>query len=178
VFLLAEIVLYSAARHTGLGSQFFQASTWARGDSGQYLAIADHGYTVFHCNNYYYAPADWCGDSGWLPLFPGLMEFVAHFGLPHAQGGADISAVFAAVMILLIWVLIGPEWSAKKFLALALAGVFPGEVYFFAIYPVSLVVSLSVAFLLVLAGRKYVMAVDVPPSGVVPGVHHFEVATG
>lgn len=157
-FLVAQVVLYLAAVHAGYGSQYFDASSWARGDSVQYLSIADHGYSVFRCTGNLYPPNSWCGNDAWLPLYPGLMELMSNLGLSHLQGGADISAFMSLAMFGLLWQLIGPSWSTKPMLALALAAVFPGQVYFFSVFPISLALVCSLAFLLFLSRRRYVWA--------------------
>jgi hypothetical protein len=157
-FLVAQAVTFLAAVTAGLGSQYFGAQTWARGDSSLYVSIADHGYSLTQCIGPLYPPNSWCGNAGWLPLYPGLMRALGNFGLPHLQGGADISVVLALVMFVLIWQLIGPEWTAKKLLALALAAVFPGQIYYFATFPISLLMVFTLAFLLLLRRRAYTLA--------------------
>jgi hypothetical protein len=78
--------------------------------------------------------------------------------MPLTWAGLYLADLFAVGMLLLTWVLIGPSWSAPRLLALAFAAVFPGQIYYFAIFPVSLAAFLSLAFLLLLVRRWYVLA--------------------
>jgi hypothetical protein len=84
-----------------------------------------------------------------------LIEFVGNFGLSHIQAAADLSALTTFVMYGLLWQLIGPAWTKKRLLALAMAAVFPGEVFYFSIFPISLFVVLTLACLTLLSRRRY-----------------------
>jgi hypothetical protein len=157
-FILANMVDYVAAAHSGLAAGFFTPERWIHWDSHLYLAIADKGYKLRHCHKSTVPPHSFCGNAGWLPLYPGLISLSGKLGVPLTWAGKYLADVFALGTLVLAWLLIGPSWSARRLLALALAAVFPGQVYYFAVFPVSLVAFLSLAFLLWLVRRRYVLA--------------------
>jgi hypothetical protein len=157
-FAAAHAVDYAAAARIGMASRYFSPKPWIHWDSHLYLAIAAKGYTLFRCTKPTTAPHSWCGSAGWLPLYPGLISLLGRLGVPLTWAGYYLAEGFALGTFFLAWLLIGPSWSASRLLALGLAAVFPGQVYFFAIFPVSLVAFLSLAFLLLLARRRYFLA--------------------
>ena len=63
--------------------------TWGRWDTGQYLSIARNGYIFEQCvgvaNR---GPDDWCGNSGWFPLYPYMMRVGSWSGLGDDTVGA------------------------------------------------------------------------------------------
>ena len=66
--------------------------TWGRWDTGQYLSIAKDGYVFERCvgvaNR---GPEDWCGNSGWFPLYPYMMRVGSWTGLGYDTVGRAIS---------------------------------------------------------------------------------------
>jgi hypothetical protein len=157
-FALAHAVDYAAATHYGFAGGFFSPGRWIHKDAHLYLAIAAHGYTLFRCHKSTIPPHSFCGNAGWLPLYPGLISLFGKLGAPLPWAGKYLAEAFALGTFVLAWLLIGPSWSARSLLALALAAVFPGQIYYFAVFPISLVAFLSLAFLLLLARRRYVLA--------------------
>jgi len=157
-FVLAHAVDYAAAAHVGLASGFFGPGRWIHWDSHHYLALATRHYTLRHCHKRTIPPHSYCGNAGWLPLYPQLIHLFGGLGVPKPWAGKTLAEACALGTLFLAWLLIGPSWSAPSLLALALAAVFPGQVYLFAVFPVSLAVFLSLAFLLFLARRRYVLA--------------------
>jgi hypothetical protein len=141
-----------------MASGFFGPGRWIHWDSHQYLGLAARHYRLHRCHDNTFPPHSFCGNAGWLPLYPGLIHLFGGLGTPLRWAGKYLAEAFALGTLVLAWMLIGPSWSARSLLALALAAVFPGQVYFFAVFPVSLVAFLSLAFLLLLAGRRYVLA--------------------
>jgi hypothetical protein len=157
-FAVAHAVDYAAAAHVGLPWGFFGPGRWIHFDSHQYLRIAARRYTFHHCLKSTDPPHSYCGNAGWLPLYPKLVNLLGRLGTPLPWAGKYLAEACALGTMILVWLLIGPSWSARDLLALALAAVFPGQVYYFAVFPISLVAFLSVAFLLLLARRRYVLA--------------------
>jgi hypothetical protein len=157
-FAVAHAVDYAAAAHVGLPAGFFGPGRWIHFDSHQYLTIAAKHYTLLHCHKSTDPPHSYCGNAGWLPLYPKLVYLLGRLGAPLPWAGEYLAQACALGTLVLAWLLIGPSWSARNLLALALAAVFPGQVYYFAVFPISLVAFLSLAFLLLLARRHYVMA--------------------
>ena len=54
--------------------------------------------------------------------------------------------------------LIGPSWSFSHLCCLALAACFPGIIYYYAVFPVSLLTFLSLACLMLFIRRRYLLA--------------------
>src|SRR3954468_9910273 len=100
------VCLWTAATVTVLvtcaasGYSPFSSPTWSRWDSGLYVDIAEHGYTLFRC-----APpngADWCGNAGWFPAYPWLLRALTLVGLPLLQTAACVAWLFSAATIVLL----------------------------------------------------------------------------
>jgi hypothetical protein len=157
-FLLAQVALIVAAVIDGRLPWYFSPNHWGRFDSGLYLQIADHGYTIRNCHGPVYPPHSLCGTVGWSPAYPWLMAALGHLGLSLPAAGMVLSWLFAFLALAALWLLIGPEWTFSKLCSLALAACFPGMVYYFALFPVSLLVFLTVVSLLLFIRRHYLLA--------------------
>ena len=158
--LYAHILLYIAALRSGLSHDFFNAHLWVRWDSGHYLRIAQVGYShVYWCKQTPSIPVfSWCGDAAWMPLYPWLISLVSRIGVTPEQSAVVISAVFAYLLMVAVWYLIGPSWDLRSLCCLALAAAFPGMVYFNAVFPMSLVACVSTVFLILLIKKRYFSA--------------------
>jgi hypothetical protein len=157
-FIFAESLLLIAAGLNGDAASFFSPSLWARSDSGIYLQIAAHGYNLTRCTGSTFPPHSWCGDAGWAPLYPWLLSLSGHAGISLPVAGLALSALFAFLTLLCMWLLIGPDWSLPALSCLALAACFPGMVFDYSLFPVSLASFLSIAFLLLLVRRRYLIS--------------------
>ncbi len=157
-FGLSELLLFFAAALSGDAGQFFSPALWARYDSGLYLQIAAKGYTLARCTLPQYPPHSWCGNAGWAPLYPWLISMVGRLGITLPDAGMLLAVFFAFLTLVAMWLLIGPKWSFSALACLALAACFPGLVYDFALFPVSLVALLSIGGLLALARGRYTIA--------------------
>ena len=69
-----------------------------------------------------------------------------------------LAIVFAYLTLQAMWVLIGPSWSFSSLCCLAFAACFPGMVYYYALFPVSLLAFLSIVCLLLYIRRHYLLA--------------------
>ena len=141
-WLAAAALLCGAA--TAAGHSPFEASTWARFDSGHYESIARHGYDLHRCRpgEGQNPHAQWCGNTAWFPAYPLLLAAAAAVGLPLEPAGVVISWVAAAATLLLLW-----RWFLRgRFGALACAAFAPGVVYLYAVYPMSLFALASVVY--------------------------------
>jgi hypothetical protein len=156
--LFAEMLLFLAAILDGRARYFFSPGHWARFDSGIYLKIAAHGYSFTRCTGAAYPPHSWCGTAGWAPLYPWLMSLLGHLGFTLPAAGMALSILFACLTMQAIWVLIGPSWSFSPLCCLAFAACFPGMVYSYAIFPVSLLTLLSAVCLILFIRRRYLLA--------------------
>ena len=147
-----------AALVDGRVGSFFSPASWSRWDSGLYLQIARHGYVLRHCTGPNYPPHSWCGTAGWAPLYPGMMAALGHLGLSIPASGVLLSLLFAFLTLQVVWLLIGPSWRFAPLCCLAFAACFPGTVYLYAIFPVSLLTFLSALCLLLFIRRRYLAA--------------------
>jgi hypothetical protein len=79
-WLGANALFWAAADRQGF--DYLLVRTHARWDSGNYLNIARHGYTLAHCVPRPISPftsVEWCGTVGWFPLYPLGMRLLAGF---------------------------------------------------------------------------------------------------
>ena len=137
-FLLARAMLHAAALSTE--NDPFDANTWSRWDSEQYLSIAQTGYVFSSCEGIEgYDPTDWCGNDAWLPGYSFLLKLVANTShLMYGEAGVLVSAAFAFASLLLIWLLfLKAKLTTNNLLVLLLAAFFPGHVYDHAIFPIA-----------------------------------------
>jgi hypothetical protein len=127
-----------------IGYPPFSSATWSRWDSGLYLDIARHGYTLFRC-----APphgADWCGNAGWFPAYPWLLHALSLVGLPLMATGMALAWLLgAATIVLLRLTFLRGRLTAQIAACLAYASFAPGQIFSYAIFPMSML-----AFFLVL----------------------------
>jgi len=153
------MLLYLAAILDGRARYFFAPAHWSRFDSGIYLEIAAHGYSATRCGiPALFPPHTMCGTVGWSPLYPGLIAMLGHLGLPLPVAAMALSILFAYLTLQMIWVLIGPSWSFSHLCCLALAACFPGMVYYYALFPVSLLTFLAVLCLILFIRRRFLLA--------------------
>ena len=153
--VFAEMLLSVSTVHTGTTSTFFSPSSWARNDSGLYLEIAAHGLVMTHCVGAVYPPHSTCGTVGFAPLYPLLIALLGHLGMSLLVAGMVITVLFAYLTLQAMWVLIGPSWSFSSLCCLAFAACFPGMVYYYALFPVSLLAFLAILCLLLFIRRHY-----------------------
>ena len=69
--------------------------------------------------------------------------------------GMVITVLFAYLTLQAMWVLIGPSWSFTSLCCLAFAVRFPGMVYYYALFSVSLLAFLAILLLLLFIRRHY-----------------------
>jgi hypothetical protein len=136
---------------------FAAVKSWSRFDSGLYLDIAEHGYTLFVC-----PPGGmigWCGNAGWFPAYPWLSGALAAFGPSPAATALAVSwAAGLATIVLVWWALPTREPRAAAAVALAYAAFAPGIVYRYAVFPLSLLTLATVAFIALLQRGRWFAA--------------------
>lgn len=114
------------------------AARW-RWDSEHYLSIASRGYESFRCvDRYPDFPDVWCGNTAWFPGYPLAIRGVAWFGIPDELAAVLVSELSFLAALVILWGLLGGRRTPNAGGAMALAAVFPGGVYFHAIFPISL----------------------------------------
>jgi Gpi18-like mannosyltransferase len=154
VFALARALLAAAALAAGLAP--FDPRTFVRWDSAHYLAIAEIGYQLYPCQpEAGYRPGEWCGNTGWFPGYPWMIQLAHRTGLPTDAAGALLSALFHIATLVVLWnAFLGARWSKESALCIFLAGLFPGCIYQHAVFPVSTVVFCALLTLLLLRERR------------------------
>jgi hypothetical protein len=152
-WLAGNAFLWLADAWHGLG--YLSLRAHVQWDSGQYLSIAQHGYRLQRCGPHppgLFRPTDWCGSSAWFPLYPLGLRALHLLGLPYPVAGIVLSEVATLVLLGLVWWLLGSRLTLASGCCLALAAVFPGSVYYHAVFPVSLAAATALGCL-ALAGR-------------------------
>jgi len=156
-FLAGNALLWIAAHQAGFN--YFDPGSWGRWDSGQYMRIATQGYMINRCPaGRLYPPGSWCGDTAWLPLYPWLLKLLNGAGMSLLAAGVLLSSLFHLAALGLLWSLLGARLTLSALLCLALAAVFPGSVYFHAVFPVSMALCLALLCLLLLVRRCWTAA--------------------
>ena len=135
-----------------------RSATWARWDSIQYLGIAHDGYDLSHCTTSY-TPADWCGDAGWFPAYPWLVRALHFVGLPLGGTAVAVSWFFGAATLVLLWnTFFKRRTDVTALGALVYAAWAPGQIYDYAVFPLSMLAFFTVASLWFLHRGRYVAA--------------------
>ena len=140
----------SAAAALWAGANPLLAEAWVRWDSNLYLSIAQRGYFLEHCGpGSHYQAFQWCGNTGWFPLYALFLRFV---------NGALLSLTFEALLLWLVWRFLLDERGLP---ALLLAAFFPGGIYQQAVFPISLFLLCAVAFLALCERQRWLSAAGV-----------------
>ena len=119
----------------------FNPATFNHWDAGQYLKIAQHGYRAStRCS---LGPnVHLCGNITWFPGYPGLIRLLAATHIGYLAAALAIAWMCWYLTLLMVWVLSRDKArgrTSRGIACLALAAVFPGQVYFAALFPISLV---------------------------------------
>src|ERR1019366_856262 len=120
----------------------FNPATFNHWDADQYLSIAEHGYRASaQCH---ITPAfPFCGNVTWFPGSPGLIRVLASTRIGYPAAALAIAWICWYLTLLMVWVLSADKATrgetSRGIACLALAAVFPGQVYFAALFPISLV---------------------------------------
>lgn len=122
----------------------FNLESWSRWDSNVYRSIARAGYEFYPCD----IPRDgtpiarqgrWCGNCPWFPGYPALIWLTTRFKVGELAGAVLVSAIFCLLSLLVLWIeLLGAERTCKNFLCLLFASLFPGSVFYHAVFPMSM----------------------------------------
>ena len=132
-FLVARALLFVAALTTNVGP--LDPSSFRRWDSDQYLSIAHRGYYLIECARTGYLPYGWCGNTGWMPAYPAVLDIVSTLTrLSPVAAGVVVSAGFEIAALRIAWRLL----DERNFLVLLACALAPGMVYHHAIFPISM----------------------------------------
>lgn len=141
VFVMMRVV-FSLATGTGLAD--VTPETWARYDSGHYRTIATEGYYVEPCaarGEVDITPT--CSNAAWYPGFPLVSRALSILGMSWATAAILIAQMATLGVLLLLWnSYLHARVTTRNLALLALAGFFPGTVYFLAAFPLSMLVLL------------------------------------
>lgn len=162
VYILAKCFIYFIALQ-GNCWDGFGPECWKRWDSALYLQISEQGHTLFHCGpeqGYGVGATEWCGNSGWATLYP-LLIFLLHklSGFSGEISGLILSNVFFLGYLLVAAKLMEVnQFSIRNFILISIAAFCPGNIYFHAIFPISLVAFLISLLFLFLKKENYLSA--------------------
>lgn len=135
-------------------------SSWERWDSQDYLDIAAHGIQLERCTggdrSLFHLTQ--CGTIGWLPGYSWLIRALHSFGVSYGLSGVLISGVAFYLAIYLIWFQWGRSLSSGRALILLTTfSLFPGCVYNFAVYPLSITLLLCTAAIVAAIRERFVL---------------------
>lgn len=133
------------------------SATWSRWDSWNYEQIASHGYDVYPCP----APRSdrWCGNAYWFPAYPWLFGSLHRLGLPLRGTAVVVSWLFTAATLVLLWnTFLAGRRSLLVIGALLYAAWVPGQVYHYAIFPLSMLAFFTTLNLWLLHRGRYLAA--------------------
>lgn len=136
---------------------------WSRQDSGLYLEISKIGHTLFSCgpeNGYEVGSDKWCGNAGWAPFYPFLIYCLHTLtGWSSAMCGVLLShAFFIGFLYVVAKIIDVKTFQLSNVLTLLLCGIFPGGIYYFSIFPMSLMVFLISLIFWAFTVEKYALA--------------------
>ncbi|MFK0219322.1 hypothetical protein ACIQWN_14165 [Streptomyces vinaceus] len=141
-WLVSNLFTWLIARSSagGDGSQVAYWSTAGRRrwDAEHYLSIAKAGYEMFRCRDRY---ADYpdviCGNVAWFPGYPMSVRAVSATGLSYEISAVVVSEASLFGIFAVLWYLLGARLTWATGLTLAIGAVFPGGVYFHAMFPIA-----------------------------------------
>lgn len=152
-WLLVRVALWASA--LAVGHDALRAKTWIHWDAWLYLLQAKDGATLVACTRSTgYAPTEWCGTAGWMPLYPMAIRALTQVGVAPELAAASLSGAAAIAVLMLVGRALRDVSAGRAFAALLLAAFWPGAVYFHAGFPISLMhVCVLVALQTAIAGR-------------------------
>jgi hypothetical protein len=138
-----------AIRSPYSGWRLFEAPTYGRWDTGQYLRVARSGYVaVWHCGGHslpaHLPPGNYlCGTIGWFPGYPFAMRGLSEVTrIPLPTAGLILAWACWYLVLLIMWRLLSDARSIwTRWMCLLIAAFFPGLIYFAAIFPISMCIA-------------------------------------
>jgi hypothetical protein len=137
-FAAAHLPGFIATRH--LHMAFKGPVSWQRWDANHYRDIVERGYNVVHCVDSVTGPtADWCGSAGWFPGYPYAARLIPGMRVDVAM--LIVARLSLLLLLAVLWFGFLRKRPVRESLPIiALAAVFPGSVYYLALFPVALAV--------------------------------------
>ncbi|MFG2873655.1 hypothetical protein ACGFYU_01255 [Streptomyces sp. NPDC048337] len=155
-WLIANLITWLVARASvnrdGIRIAYWSTADRHRWDSGNYLSIAKTGYEMFWCRERYANfPDVLCGNAAWFPWYPMSVRALSATGISYEISAVVITEVSLFGMFAVLWWLLGARLTWATGLTLAIGTVFPGGIYFHAIFPIA---TGTLALLVCIAGVK------------------------
>jgi len=140
-WFVAALVSWLVARASGVA--YWTLAGRERWDSAHYLSISRDGYEMFNCwDRVGYAEAGFrdviCGNVAWFPGYPVVVRMVSGTGLSSDLAAIVVSKLALLAMFALLWWLIGARLNLTTGLTMAIGAVFPGGIYYHAVFPIAL----------------------------------------
>jgi hypothetical protein len=133
--------------------------TWAHWDAGHYLDIARRGYDVHRCAPGEADKGGWCGNAAWFPGYPLLIAGLHGLGVPAVAAGVAIAWLFSAAALALLWrTLLHGLPAVAAVGGLIYAGWAAGQIYDYAVFPLSMLFFFTVAYLHLLHRGRWLVA--------------------
>lgn len=136
-----------------VGHDPWVSSTWVRWDSHHYLTIARDGYEIHRCDR------GWCGNTAWFPGYPWAVAALHALHLPLLGSAVAVAWAFAAAALVLLWhTFLRGAAALAAGLGLAYAAWAPGQVFDYAVFPLSMLFFFTVLFLRFLSTGRWALA--------------------
>ncbi len=142
-WLIANLVSWLVAKASvaGDGSEvaYWSTDSRHRWDSGHYLSIAKSGYEMFWCRDRYpYFRDVMCGNVAWFPGYPMSVRATSATGLSYEISAVLVTELSLLGMFAVLWWVLGARLTWATGLTLAVGTVFPGGMYFNAMFPIAM----------------------------------------
>jgi hypothetical protein len=140
---------------------FAAIKTWSRWDSFLYLSIAKGGYSFLPCpEQHRHRPERWCGNAGWFPGYPWIVSGLHRLALPLAPTALAVSWLACLGTLVVLWKAFLADRSHRAAAAIALvyAAFAPGLVYFYGVFPLSLLTFCTVVYFALLQRGRWLAA--------------------
>jgi hypothetical protein len=139
---------------------------WVRSDSANYIQISKYGQSFGVCGSpgfpqnaiTLWVHAKWCGTALWMPGYPFLGRLVHQLGLSTIDALLFLSWASMAALLFLVW------WGwcrelglLRSYLVLLAVGLFPGAVYDYAVFPISLTLLCITGAVLAVTRHRYLL---------------------
>ena len=157
-FLLARSLLTLVGSLIGWNPN--NPKSWLWHDAVHYLSIGFEGYFLLLPGRIIrgHILGNIWSDCAWFPGYPYLIRELSPSIEWSPAIALLISGAFALGTLYLLWYLLKPQWDGKGFLVLVAAAIFPCFLFMHAISPVSVLLFISLLFMMAMARRCFVMA--------------------
>lgn len=138
-WVVASLLTWLVARASD--AAYWSTAARERWDSAHYLSISQTGYEMFNCRDragYEAFPDVICGNVAWFPGYPMVVRAFTATGLSYDTAGVVVSEIALLGMFAALWWLLGAKLSWATGLTLAIGAVFPGGIYYHAVFPIAL----------------------------------------